>query len=69
MLTERLTAISAEPGSLTIGLAALGTRRFEPGAAIIAKRGVERILGVTMRANHNGLHSDLDIDRVNIESK
>ena len=54
-MIDHITAISAEFSSLTIGLAALGTRRFEPCAAFIAKRGARRILGVTMRADHNGL--------------
>ena len=61
MLTEGLAAISAEPGSRTIGLAALGTWQFKPCPALVAKGGARSILGVAAKAVHDMSRVDENI--------
>jgi hypothetical protein len=47
-----MPAFFAERGSPAIGFAAAGTGRFEPPAARVTESRVNRILALTLRANH-----------------
>ncbi|HSD85067.1 MAG TPA: hypothetical protein VLG46_14460, partial [Anaerolineae bacterium] len=56
---EAFAAIFAELGSPAIGLFTVRTDRFEPPAARVTKSRLRKIFALTLRANHNGIESQI----------
>jgi hypothetical protein len=57
---DQLPAVSAKLGSLPIGFPALRTSGLKTRPTLVAKNRGKRILGPTLRADHNGNQSQID---------